>query len=111
YTLSLHDALPISIEEEEFFESLARQPGHSCIRGRYGPYWHICARLTTHVDGWPMDGGPNPAWEKLAERLGEHPIAWAKKQKQKRSEERRVGKECRARTAADHRKRTETKEP
>lgn len=77
------DVIPETLEEEEFFESLARQPGHSCIRGRYGPYWHICERLTTHVDGWPMDGGLNPAWEKLAKRLGEDPIAWAKKQKGK----------------------------
>ena len=77
------DVIPETPEEAKFFEELARQPGHSCIRGRYGPYWHICARLTKYVDGCPVDGGPNPAWEKLAERLGEYPIAWAKKQKQK----------------------------
>ena len=74
------EVIPETSEEEEFLEGLARQPGHSCVPGYYGPYWHIDERLTAHVDGWPMDGGPNPAWKKLAERLGEDPIAWAKKQ-------------------------------
>jgi len=81
------DVIPETSEEEQFFQSLARQPGHSCVRGRYGPYWHICKRLTTHVDDWPMDGGPNPAWKKLAERLGIDPIAWAKQQKEKEAKE------------------------
>lgn len=73
------DVIPETPEEEEFFESL-RQPGYSCVRGRYGPYWHICERLTKNIHGWPMDGGPNPAWERLKERLGMDPIIWAKQQ-------------------------------
>src|SRR3989441_11994114 len=86
YTLSLHDALPISARgAREACRHAAREPGR--VRQRRGR--------------WPRDGATARdvdehvlARERHADTLLEH--------REQRSEERRVGKECRSRWSPYH---------
>ena len=55
--------------------------GHNPRGGRFvklqpthGRPRKIYERLVAHHSGYPADGGPNPVWEALRERLGMSPL-------------------------------------